>query len=855
RALRARDAASTAAPRADRAAPARLELSVDRAREHNLKDVSVKIPHGALTVVTGPSGSGKSTLAFDVVFAEGQRRFLETLTPYARQFLPTMPRPDVDSVTGIPPAIALEQRTSRAGASSTVATVTEVAHYARLLYAKVGTAHCPDHDAPITRTTPEAVAEAVRRVRGRRFLLAPVVKARKGTYLDVFTAAHRGKVAQAFCDGALVSTDSPPRLAKSAEHTIDLVIGDFAETSSFAFAAIESALSWGEGELKLRTESGSEQLFSTTSACPRCGFSIPELDPRWFSFNTKQGRCEHCEGAGVIVTEEKQGRGKNARIQRYEEPCPDCDGARLAPIPRAVRVEGERYHEHTHRSVRSALERVRAWRFSGDRSLVAGPIVTELVRRLEFLEQVGLGYLALDRPASTLSGGEMQRLRLAAQLGAGLTGALYVLDEPTIGLHPRDTGRLLGNLRRLVDLGSTVVVVEHDVDTIRAADHLVDLGPGGGSRGGEVVAAGAPAAVLRNRESPTGRALAAPPARRSPLAVPRSHPELRLRGAGENNLKKVDLTVPLGRFVVVAGVSGSGKSTLVRQVLLPALREALDLVIEDEPGAHDTLTGHEALERALAVDQTPIGRTPRSVPATFLGIWDLIRKIFAATPEAKLLGFEPGRFSFNTPKGGRCATCEGQGVITHEMAFLPDVVTPCPACSGQRFEPQTLGVRYRGLSAGEVLGLTAEQAVALFENHPAIVAPLRTLCDLGAGYITLGQGSHTLSGGEAQRLKLATELTAGARHERTLYVLDEPTTGLHVADVEKLTSVLGRLVERGDTLVVIEHHPEVMASADWLVELGPEGGDAGGRIVASGPPREVAKKSTATAKVLREVFG
>jgi excinuclease ABC subunit A len=829
-------------------------LSVVRAREHNLKDISLAIPHGALTVVTGPSGSGKSTLAFDVVFAEGQRRFLETLTPYARQFLPTMPRPDVDAVTGIPPAIALEQRTSRAGGSSTVATVTEVAHYARLLYAKVGTAHCPDHDEPITRTTPEAVAEALRRVRGRRYLLAPVVKARKGTYLDVFTAAHRGKIMQAFCDGALVSTDRPPRLTKNVEHVIDLVIGGFAEASTFTFGEIERALTWGEGELKLRTEGGSEQLFSTTSACPRCGFSIPELDPRWFSFNTKQGRCETCEGAGVLYEEERTGRGKTAQVWLVEETCPDCNGSRLAPIPRAVRLAGERYHEHTGRSVRSALGRVKEWRFSGDSALLARPIVSELVRRLEFLEEVGLGYLALDRAAGTLSGGEMQRLRLAAQLGAGLTGALYVLDEPTIGLHPRDTARLLGNLRRLVDLGSTVVVVEHDVETIRAADHLVDLGPGGGSRGGQVMASGSPARVLETPDSPTGRALRAAPLRRAALAVPRSHPQLCLAGARENNLKEVDLAIPLGRFVVVAGVSGSGKSTLVRQVLLPAVREALGLVT-DEAGAHAGLTGHERLERALSVDQSPIGRTPRSVPATFLGIWDSIRKIFAATPEAKMLGYEPGRFSFNTPKGGRCAGCEGQGVITHEMAFLPDVVTPCPACNGQRFEPQTLGVRYRGLSAGEVLGLTAEQAVSLFENHPTIVAPLRTLCDLGAGYITLGQGSHTLSGGEAQRLKLATELTAGTRHDRTLYVLDEPTTGLHVADVEKLVHVLGRLVERGDTLIVIEHHPEVMASSDWLIELGPEGGEAGGRIVASGAPRDVAKRATATGKVLKELLG
>jgi excinuclease ABC subunit A len=829
-------------------------LVVSHAREHNLKDVSLAIPHGSLTVVTGPSGSGKSTLAFDVVFAEGQRRFLETLTPYARQFLPTMPRPDVDAVTGIPPAIALEQRTARAGGTSTVATVTEVAHYVRLLYAKVGTPYCPDHDAPIERTTLEAVEAAVRRVRGKRWLLAPVVKARKGTYLDVFTAAYRDGIELAFCDGIRVSTDSPPKLKKAFEHSIDLVIAGFDEPAKFTRSRLERALTWGEGELKLRNETGAEQLFSTTSACPKCGFSVPELDPRYFSFNTKQGRCETCEGAGVIYEEERVGRGKNAQVWLVESECEACRGARLAPIPRAVRFEGERYHELTARSVRSALGRVREWRFEGDRAILAKGVVQELTRRLEFLDEVGLGYLALDRAAGTLSGGEMQRLRLAAQLGAGLTGALYVLDEPTIGLHPRDTGRLLGNLRRLVDLGSTVVVVEHDIDTIRAADHLVDLGPGGGARGGHIVAEGSPAEVLTNVESPTGRALANEPEHRAPLAVPRGHAFLELTGAREHNLKSVDIAVPLGRFVVVAGVSGSGKSTLVRQVLLPAVRQKLGLVT-DEPGEFDALRGEKPILRALSVDQSPIGRTPRSVPATFLGIWDLIRRIFAATPDAKVLGYDQSRFSFNTPKGGRCATCEGQGSLTHEMSFLPDVVTACPACGGQRFEPQTLTVKYRGLSAGEVLALTAEEALSVFEAHPTIIAPLKTLCDLGAGYIALGQGSHTLSGGEAQRLKLATELTAGKRHEHTLYVLDEPTTGLHVADVEKLVRVLGRLVERGDTLIVIEHHPQVMAGADWLIELGPEGGDAGGRIVAAGPPRDVGKKKTATGGVLAEMFG
>jgi len=827
-------------------------LTVARAREHNLHDVSVKIPHGALTVVTGPSGSGKSTLAFDVVFAEGQRRFLETLTPYARQFLPTMPRPDVDSVSGVPPSIALEQRTSRAGGKSTVATVTEVAHYLRLLYAKLGIAHCPTHDTPILRTSPAAILDKIRSLRGRVSLLAPAVQARKGTYLDVFSAAARDGIESSYADGKLVSNDDPPRLVRSQEHTIDLLIAADVEAKALSDAEFSRALRWGNGAVKLRV-GAKETLFSTLSACPECGFSVPELDPRWFSFATKQGRCETCEGNGEIVAEPKRGRKKKVEVEPAPEPCPDCQGARLSPIPRAVRIAGERYHELSRRSIDGARERVHKLKFSNEQLPVAKPILAELERRLSFLRDVGLGYLSLDRAAHTLSGGEMQRLRLAAQLGAGLTGALYVLDEPTIGLHPRDTGRLLDNLRNLVDLGSTVLVVEHDTETIRAADHLIDLGPGGGSRGGRVMAEGTPEQVLAVADSPTGRALAAAPVLREARPIERAAPQLILSGATHNNLKDVELSIPLGSFTVVAGVSGSGKSTLIRHVLLPALREKLKLVTES-PGAYQSLRGYQELARAVAVDQSPIGRTPRSTPATFLGVWDSIRKLFAATNEAKMAGLTAARFSFNSKGGGQCPTCEGQGAVTHEMSFLPDVVTPCPTCNGLRFEPQTLDIKYLGRSIGEVLLLTAEEAVKAFANHPTIAAPLQTLTDLGAGYITLGQGSHTLSGGEAQRLKLAAELTATRRHEKTLYVLDEPTTGLHIADVQKLMSVLGRLVERGDTLVVIEHHPQVIAGADYLVELGPEGGAQGGKVVAAGSPAKVAKGKTATAAVIRELL-
>ena len=822
-------------------------LVVEHAREHNLKDVCCQIPHGQLTVLTGPSGSGKSSLAFDVVFAEGQRRFLQTLTPYARQFLPTLPRPDVDSITGVPPAIALEQRRARAGGSSTVATVTDVAHFARLLYARVGVPHCPEHDQPIVALRVEELLPVIHAKAGKVDILAPVVRGRKGTYLDVFTGAARAHIAEAVCDGDWVSTDCPPKLVRNREHDIDLVIARGRRASEVDEEVVKQAIRWGNGELKILHKNGNLTLLSTRRACPECGFSIPELDPRWFSFATRQGRCANCEGRGVV--EVSRGRGKSAVV--VEQVCSSCKGSRLSPIARAVRVLGETYPDLVKRSVSHAHERVKAYRFSGRDRKIAEPIVTELQRSLAFMNEVGLEYLALDRSAASLSGGEMQRLRLAAQLGAGLTGALYVLDEPTIGLHPADTARLLNNLRRLVNLGSTVLVVEHDVDTIRAADYLIDLGPAGGTHGGQVIAQGSAKAVLSHSQSPTAKALRSHPTLRSIVPVIKGDPWLSVKGASEHNLKQVDFNVPHGRMTVVAGVSGSGKSTLVRKVMLPALRESLGL--ETEPaGVFSGLTGTTGIRRALAVDQSPIGRTPRSVPATFLGIWDSIRALFAASPDAKVAGFSATRFSFNAAKGGRCTNCEGQGVTTQEMSFLPDVVTPCVACSGQRFEPQTLAIRYLGLSIGDVLDLTVEQAVETFAHHPTVVAPLKTLVDLGAGYIHLGQGSHTLSGGEAQRLKLATELTATKRHDKTLYVLDEPTTGLHLADVERLMKVLSRLVERGDTLVVIEHNPVVIAGADYLVELGPVGGDKGGRIVAQGTPKEVAKKKTPTASVLRE---
>ncbi|MGO9764557.1 MAG: excinuclease ABC subunit UvrA [Myxococcaceae bacterium] len=818
-------------------------IEVEHAREHNLREVSCRIPLGKLVVMTGPSGSGKSTLAFDVLYAEAQRRFVETLSPYARQFLPMLPRPDVERIRGLPPAVALEQRTSRAGATSTVATVTEVAHYLRLLYAKVGTPHCPTDGSPIAPQSPEVLFRRARTGRGSLTLQAPVVRARKGTYLDVFTAASRAGVSEAVVDGVRVSTDAPPRLLKSREHDIDLVLWT-GRASALPQEAFERALRWGKGLVRL-VSGDAERLLSAARSCPACGTAVPELDPRWFSFNTRQGACPDCAGTGVRG-------GAEAAAEGETDACPSCEGTRLQPIPRAVRLFGARYHEVVAESVSRALARVRRWHFRGTEAQLGDTALGELMRRLEFLERVGLGYLPLDRNASTLSGGEMQRLRLAAQAGAGLTGALYVLDEPTIGLHPRDTGKLLENLRTLVRTGSTVLVVEHDADTLRAADHLIDLGPTGGRGGGRIVAEGPPAYVLGLASSPTARALARPPL---PLAArPPAKAWLELRGARANNLRGVDFRLPLGRLTVVAGVSGSGKSTLVRQVLFPAVRAALGRVTP-APGAFTALSGLGGLRRVLAVDQSPIGRTPRSVPATFLGLWDEMRRAFAATAEARQRGFGPARFSFNTPAGGRCQACQGQGSISHEMSFLPDVTTPCEACGGMRFDAATREVRYRGLDVGEVLHLTVEEAREVFAALPRVAGPLQCLVELGVGYLQLGQGSHTLSGGEAQRLKLAAELTASARHEPTLYVLDEPTTGLHLSDVERLVQFLGRLVDRGDTLVVIEHHPAVIAAADYVVELGPEGGEAGGRIVAEGPPARVARRDTATGEVLRSLLG
>jgi excinuclease ABC subunit A len=794
--------------------------------------------------MTGPSGSGKSSLAFDVIYAEGQRRFLETLSPYARQYLPSLGRADVDRVVGIPPAISLEQRTARAGAMSTVATVTEVAHYLRLLYAKVATPFCPKCDLPIGARSPEAIVEEL----GTHYppnanlsIFAPVVRARKGLHGEVIERARKSGVEQVRVDGVDYEPDKVPTLKKTKVHDVWLWMGAaHANEPAKLMKMIRAAVSLAEGNCVIERDErsgrvGEAQVVSTRRACPKCGLGIPELDPRHFSFNTPQGQCKSCEGRGVDAD----------GVQ-----CRACGGSRLAPIPRAVRLGGKRFHEAMASTPEEMRDALTAMTLTAREALIAEAPKSQLESKLTTLLELGLDYLTLDRRANTLSGGEMQRLRLAAQIGAGLTGVLYVLDEPTIGLHGRDTQRLVKAMRALVDRGASVIVVEHDAEVIQSADWVVDLGPAGGKAGGHVAANG-PAAEVLAGDGPTAKALRialGEGARRRPM---KGVEAVTVKGARGHNLQSTTARFPLGRFVCVAGVSGSGKSTLVEKILLRAVRQKLKLTTDD-PLGYQSIDGWKALKRAVAIDQSPIGRTPRSVPATYVGIWDEIRKLFALMPESKKRGWGIGRFSFNTSAesgGGRCETCDGAGVKHVEMAFMADVVVPCEVCAGARFSRETRDVKLHGYDAGEVLGLTVEEARQVFSQVAKVKRPLDLLHDLGVGYLALGQGSHTLSGGEAQRIKLATELQTGGGG--TLYVLDEPTTGLHVSDVMRLISVMQQLVDRGDSLVVIEHHPSVLRAADWIIELGPGGGRAGGRVVAEGTPDELAAMDTATSSVLR----
>ncbi|MDR2689511.1 MAG: excinuclease ABC subunit UvrA [Azoarcus sp.] len=860
-------------------------IEIFHAREHNLKNISARIPRDRFTVVTGLSGSGKSTLAFDIIFGEGQRRYLESLNAYARQFVQPARRPDVDRLAGIPPTVAIEQRASRGGYKSTVATLTEIQPFLRLLYVKLGTQFCPHCQVEVRPQSFEAiVAQLMHDYRQASIeVLAPLVINRKGLYNELAKWAKGKGYTQLRVDGDYLPTAKWPRLDRYREHNIELPLGMVVvnpERETLLRDFVRDALDHGKGVLQvlaLGTPGARPVTFSTLRACPQCGASFPEPDPRLLSYNTRHGWCPACYGTGLKTTTaqiedpDQLDLGKVDEWVRRDETCPVCEGARLNPVARALRFRELGLHELATLSVENAAAFFARLTLDARETDIARDLITEIRARLDFLQRVGLGYLALDRAAPTLSGGEAQRIRLAAQLGSNLRGVCYVLDEPTIGLHPRDNRLLLDTLTALRDRGNTLVVVEHDEETIRRADYLIDLGPGAGTRGGEVVAEGDLAALLAAPASVTGASLRAP--RPHPWAprqpVDANHPALTVVGAKLHNLKEITARVPLARLTVVTGVSGSGKSTLARDVIHANLRALLGDPeaararrrgtsgrVEHNIASHAPLIGCRALDgwarlgRVLEVDQTPIGKTPRSCPATYVGFWDAIRKLFADTPDARGRGFSASRFSFNTG-AGRCPVCEGAGQITVEMNFLPDVKTPCEACGGARFNAETLAVLWRGQSVAAVLAMAVDEAVEFFAAHPGIAHPLRLLQEVGLGYLTLGQPSPTLSGGEAQRIKLVTELAkvrprpddaaSGLplppdRH--TLYVLDEPTVGLHMADVEKLIRVLHRLTAAGHTVLVIEHDLDVIAEADWLIDLGPEGGDQGGYVVVEGPPEK-----------------
>jgi len=920
------------------------------AREHNLKSIDVVLPRNRLIVVTGLSGSGKSSLAFDTLYAEGQRRYVESLSAYARQFLERLEKPDVDVIEGLSPAIAIEQRTTGGNPRSTVATQTEIYDYLRVLFARAGSPYCPRCRIPISQqSAQEIVAQILALAPGSELLvLAPVVRGRKGECADVFRDAKRQGYVRVRIDGAVRDLDEPIRLDKKRPHTVEILVDRLLldpDIKSRLTESVEAALKAGKGLVTIHVEGrgkAKELVFSELYACAQCGFSFAELTPRIFSFNSPYGACASCDGLGtrleidpeLVVPDKTKSLREGAieawrrgghhmiiyynrllrevadfyrvgmdvpfkqlpksvqrvllegsedeiwgdrfegvihnlerRFRRTESdyvkeeiakymsvlPCPACGGARLKPESLAVLVGETAIHQVTAQSVEAAHRWIGSLNLAARQRVVAEPIVKEISQRLQFLLDVGLGYLTLDRASASLSGGEAQRIRLATQVGSGLVGVLYILDEPSIGLHPRDNGKLLDTLVRLRDLGNTVIVVEHDEETIRRADYIVDLGPGAGKHGGEVVAAGPLKAILECPRSVTGqyltgaRRIAIPPRRR-----PVTTRALVIHGAEEHNLKRVTVTIPLGVFVCVTGVSGSGKSTLVDEILYRALARRF-YGSKEKPGRHVNITGIEAIDKAIVIDQSPIGRTPRSNPATYTGVFSAIRELFSRTPEARVKGFKPGRFSFNV-KGGRCEACQGDGIKRIEMHFLPDVYVHCEVCKGRRFNEQTLQVLYKGKSIADVLAMTVEEALEFFEPVPAIAHTLRTVQEVGLNYIELGQPATTLSGGEAQRIKLAKELSRRATG-RTIYLLDEPTTGLHVADVEKLLAVLHRLVDQGNTVIVIEHNLEVIKTADHLIDLGPEGGDAGGEVVAAGTPEVVATvERSYTGRFLRAIL-
>lgn len=919
------------------------ELVVHGAREHNLKDITVRLPRNALICITGLSGSGKSSLAFDTIYAEGQRRYVESLSAYARQFLQMMEKPDVDSIEGLSPAISIDQKTTSRNPRSTVGTVTEIYDYLRLLYARVGRPHCPICGRPIAGQSIDSIVEQILALpEGTRFTVnAPIVRDRKGEYKAEFEELRNEGFSRVKVDGEQHTLEEPPTLDKKFKHTIEVVVDRLVmkeDIRTRLTQSVETAVQLADGLVVVDlVDTNEARTYSEKFACPEHGVSLPELQPRVFSFNSPHGACPRCTGLGAqqeidpdllvpdpslsiddgalvpwavggsgfyesviqaiadryeiptdipwseLSTEQqdrflygtdgdkvyvqyrnKMGRRRSYMIafegiiksleRRYREtdsssqrerieeymsfrPCPACKGARLKPEVLAVTVGEKNIHQFTQQSITRSLAFLDSLDLTETEQLIGVRIVKEIRERLTFLDDVGVGYLQLDRASATLSGGEAQRLRLATQIGSQLVGVLYILDEPSIGLHQRDNDKLIGTLERLRDLGNTVVVVEHDEQMMRSADWLVDMGPGAGAHGGHVVAEGAAAKVERNKKSVTGQFLSGT----REIAVPERRDEDRgtfvVRGAAEHNLKKIDVEFPVGRFVAVTGVSGSGKSTLVNEIIYKALANRLNKM-RVKPGAHKEVEGIDAFDKVIEIDQRPIGRTPRSNPATYTDLFTHIRELYSLTPDSKVRGYKPGRFSFNV-KGGRCETCKGDGQIKIEMHFLPDVYVPCETCKGKRYNRETLEVRFKGKTIADVLEMSVEEALAFFAKIPKIRRRLQTLHDVGLDYMRLGQPATTLSGGEAQRVKLAAELSKVATG-RTLYILDEPTTGLHFADIEKLLEVLQRLVDGGNTVLVIEHNLDVIKQADWIVDLGPEGGEEGGEVIAVGTPEDVA---------------
>src|SRR6266480_3207321 len=903
------------------------ELVVHGAREHNLKDVTVRLPRHKLICVTGLSGSGKSSLAFDTIYAEGQRRYVESLSAYARQFLQMMEKPDVDSIDGLSPAISIDQKTTSRNPRSTVGTVTEIYDYLRLLYARIGKPHCPICGRPISGQSQESIVDQILQLEpGTRFTVnAPVVRDRKGEYKDVFEHLQAEGFSRVKVDGEQrLLEEGVPELDKKFKHTIEVVVDRLVikdDLRTRLAQSVETAAQLADGLVVVDIVEGAELTFSEKFACPDHGVSLPELQPRIFSFNSPHGACPRCTGLGhqqeidpdLLVPDPTLSIGEGALVpwalgnsgfyesvvqaiaDRYEidleQPWQDLteeqqnlflygtDGERIYVSYRnrmgrrrayTMAFEGlvpslerryrdtdssqqrERIHEYTRMSVTRALEFLDTLQLSETDQLIGSRVIKEIKERLTFLDNVGVGYLDLDRTAATLSGGEAQRLRLATQIGSQLVGVLYILDEPSIGLHQRDNGKLIATLDRLRDLGNTVLIVEHDEQMMRSADHLVDMGPGAGEHGGHVVAEGAPPKVIRNKKSVTAQFLAGT----REIAIPERRTGdngwFTVQGATQHNLKGIDVEFPVGKFVCVTGVSGSGKSTLVNEIVYKSLANRLHRM-RVKPGDHDSVEGIDVFDKVIDIDQSPIGRTPRSNPATYTDLFTPIRELYSLTPEAKVRGYKPGRFSFNV-RGGRCETCKGDGTIKIEMHFLPDVYVPCETCGGKRYNRETLEVRFKGKSIADVLEMSVEEALRFFAKIPKLRRRLQTLHDVGLDYVKLGQPATTLSGGEAQRIKLAKELGKIATG-RTLYILDEPTTGLHFADIEKLLEVLQRLVDAGNTVLVIEHNLDVIKQSDWVIDLGPEGGEAGGEVVATGTPEQVADvDESATGQYLRELL-